>query len=84
MEHSLEQLFWEDLMEHIACEFLKEACKKTFEIVGYTTLTCVLVQAFFKLLEELKKELHPLKCIDVSVEKIVNILTLLRYQFQTN
>jgi hypothetical protein len=25
-----------------------------------------------------------LKCIDVSVEKIVNILTLLRYQFQTN
>jgi chaperonin GroEL (HSP60 family) len=43
-------------------ELLKEACKKTFEIVGdNTTLTCVFVQAFFKKLEELKKELHLLK-----------------------
>lgn len=73
---SLEQLFWEDPMEHIACELLKEACKKTFEIVGdNTTLTCVLVQAFFKnSLEELKKGTSSIeikKRIDESVVKIL-------------
>lgn len=73
---SLEQLFWEDPMEHIACELLKEACKKTFEIVGdNTTLTCVLVQAFFKnSLEELKKGTSSIEIkqrIDESVEKIL-------------
>ena len=73
---SLEQLFWEDPMEHIACELLKEACKKTFEIVGdNTTLTCVLVQAFFKnSLEELKKGTSSIEIkqrIDESVDKIL-------------
>ena len=73
---SLEQLFWEDPMEHIACEILKEACKKTFEVVGDgTTLTCVLVQAFFKnSLEELKKGTSSIEIkqrIDESVEKIL-------------
>lgn len=73
---SLEQLFWEDPMEHIACELLKEACKKTFEIVGdNTTLTCVLTQAFFKnSLEELKKGTSSIEIknrIDASVEKIL-------------
>ena len=73
---SLEQLFWEDPMEHIACELLKEACKKTFETVGdNTTLTCVLVQAFFKnSLEELKKGTSSIEIkqrIDESVEKIL-------------
>jgi chaperonin GroEL len=73
---SLEQLFWEDPMEHIACELLKEACKKTFEIVGdNTTLTCVLTQAFFKnSLEELKKGTSSIEIknrIDTSVEKIL-------------
>jgi chaperonin GroEL len=81
---SLEQLFWEDPMEHIACELLKEACKKTFEIVGdNTTLTCVLVQAFFKnSLEELKKGTSSIEVkqrIDASVQKIV-----LLYQCQIN
>lgn len=73
---SLQQLFWEDPMEHIACELLKEACKKTFEIVGdNTTLTCVLVQAFFKYsLEELKKGTSSIEIknrIDDSAQKIV-------------
>jgi chaperonin GroEL (HSP60 family) len=58
----LEQLFWENSDTH-CCRNIKRSNKKTFEIVGDgTTLTCVLVQAFFKkLLEELKKELHLLK-----------------------
>jgi chaperonin GroEL len=76
---SLEQLYWEDPMEHIACELLKEACKKTFEIVGdNTTLTCVLVQAFFKnSLEELKKGTSSIEIkqrIDASVEKIITYI----------
>lgn len=76
---SLEQLFWEDPMEHIACELLKEACKKTFEIVGdNTTLTCVLVQAFFKnSLEELKKGTSSIEIknrIDESVVKILEYI----------
>jgi chaperonin GroEL len=76
---SLEQLFWEDPMEHIACELLKEACKKTFEIVGdNTTLTCVLTQAFFKnSLEELKKGTSSIEIknrIDESVIKILEYI----------
>lgn len=76
---SLEQLFFEDPMEHIACEILKEACKKTFEIVGdNTTLTCVLTQAFFKYsLEELKKGTSSIeikKRIDKSVDKIIEYI----------
>jgi chaperonin GroEL len=76
---SLEQLFWENPMEHIACELLKEACKKTFEIVGdNTTLTCVLVQAFFKnSLEELKKGTSSIEIkqnIDASVLKVLEYI----------
>lgn len=76
---SLSQLFWEDPMEHIACELLKEACKKTFEIVGdNTTLTCVLVQAFFKnSLEELNKGTSSIEIkqnIEKSVEKILEYI----------
>jgi len=72
----LEQLFWEDSMEHIACEILKEACRKQFEIVGdNTSLVCVLVQAFFKnSLKELKKGTSSIEIkqrIDESVEKIL-------------
>lgn len=73
---SLSQLFWEDPMEHIACELLKEACKKTFEIVGdNTTLTCVLTQAFFRYsLEESKKGVSSIeikKNIEASLAKII-------------
>lgn len=73
---SLEQLHWEDPMEHIACEILKEACKKTFEIVGdNTTLTCVLTQAFFTYsLQELQSGVSSIEIknkIDASVEKII-------------
>lgn len=71
----LQELFWSDPMEHIASEILKEATKKTFEIVGDgTTLTCVLVQAFFKnSLEELKKGTSSIdikRKIEESVDKI--------------
>lgn len=76
---SLSQLYWEDPMHHIACELLKEACKKTFEIVGdNTTLTCVLVQAFFKnSLEELKKGTSSIEIkqnIEKSVDKILEYI----------
>ena len=71
----LHQLFWEDPIEHIACEILREATKKTFEVVGDgTTLTCVLTQAFFKnSLEELAKGTSDIEIknnIEKSVEKI--------------
>lgn len=76
---SLSQLFWADPMEHIACEILKEATKKTYEVVGdNTTLTCVLTQAFYKnSLEELKKGTSSIEIkqrIDQSVEKIVDFV----------
>lgn len=75
----LQELFWELPTEHIASEILKEATKKTFEVVGDgTTLTCVLVQAFFKnSLEELKKGTSSIEIkqkIDESVEKIVKYI----------
>lgn len=75
----LQELFWEDEMEHIASEILKEATKKTFEVVGDgTTLTCVLVQAFFKnSLEELKKGTSSIEIkqnIDASVIKILEYI----------
>jgi hypothetical protein len=64
--------FFEDPMEHIACEILKEACRKQFEIVGDTSLVCILTQASSKLLRGIKKAHHLLKSknrIDASVEK---------------
>jgi len=71
----LHQLFWEDSMEHIACEILKEATKKTFDVVGDgTTLTIVLTQALFNnSVQELKKGISPIDIknnIDASVIKI--------------
>lgn len=76
---SLEQLYFEDAMEHIACEILKEATKKQFELVGdNTTLVCVLTQAFFKnSLEELKKGTSSIEIknkIDESVLKVLEYI----------
>jgi len=76
---ALHQLYWEDSIEHIACEILKEATKKQFELVGDgTTLTCVLTQAFFKnSLEELKKGTSSIdikKEIDESVLKVIEYI----------
>jgi chaperonin GroEL len=73
---SLQQLFWESPMNHIATEILKEASKKTYETVGdNTTLVCVLTQAFFKnSLEELKQGVSSIEIknnIDKSVEKVL-------------
>ena len=72
----LQQLFFEDAMENIASLILREACQKTFEVVGDgTTLTCVLTQAFFKnSIEELKQGVSSIEIknnIDQSVEKIL-------------
>lgn len=76
---SLSQLYFEDAMEHIACEILKEATKKQFELVGdNTTLVCVLTQAFFKnSLEELKKGTSSIEIknkIDESVLKVLEYI----------
>jgi hypothetical protein len=46
--------FFEDPMEHIACEILKEACRKQFEIVG-DTISLYITQASSKLLRGIKK-----------------------------
>jgi chaperonin GroEL len=72
----LQELFWENSIEHIASEILKEATKKTFEVVGDgTTLTCVLTQAFFKnSLDELKQGVSSIEIknnIDKSVGKVL-------------
>jgi chaperonin GroEL len=46
--NSLQELQWENPIEQIALNILKEASKKTFEVIGDgTTGTCVLTQAFF-------------------------------------
>ncbi|MES2864079.1 MAG: TCP-1/cpn60 chaperonin family protein [Bacteroidota bacterium] len=76
---SLQQLYWDDPLDHIASEILKEGCKKQFELVGdNTTLTCVLVQAFFThSLEELKKgssSIEIKKRIDESVLKVIEYI----------
>jgi len=72
---SLDMIFLSDPTEHMACELVKEACHKTFEKVGdNTTLTCVLVQAFFNYsLEELQKGINAIeisKSLLESFEKI--------------
>lgn len=76
---SLEQLFWQDPIESIALNVLKEACKKTFENVGdSTSATCILVQSFFtnslKALENGGNSILIKQNIEDSVEKIVKYL----------
>lgn len=76
---ALEQLYWEDAMEHIASEIVKEACRKQLDLVGdNTTLVCVLTQAFFKhSLEELNKGTSSIdikKQIDESVLKVLEYI----------
>lgn len=45
---SLMELFWEDPIENLALQITKEACSKTFDVIGdNTTTTCALIQAFF-------------------------------------
>lgn len=76
---SLEQLFWQDPIEAIALNILKEACKKTYENVGdSTSATCALTQAFFThSIAELGKGGNSIlmkEAIEDSVRKIVNHL----------
>ncbi len=76
---SLEQLYWEDAMDHIACEIVKEACRKQLDLVGdNTSLVCVLTQAFFQYsldkLKEGESSIEIKKKIDESVLKILDYI----------
>jgi len=77
--NSLEQLQWSDPIEQIALNILKEACRKTYEVVGdNTTTSCVLVQAFFNnSIDELEKGGNSIEIkenIEKSVVKILDYL----------
>lgn len=76
---SLMQLFWVDPIENLALQIVKEACEKTFDVIGDgTTTTCALVQSFFNnSLEELEKGGDAIEIkenIDKSVVKILEYL----------
>jgi chaperonin GroEL len=76
---SLEQLQWQNPIEQIALNILKEASKKTYEVVGdQTTTTCVLTQAFFKYsLEALQRGENDIEIkekIEASLVKILEYL----------
>ena len=80
--NSLEQLQWLDPIEQIALNCLKEACRKTYEVIGDgTTGTCVLTQAFFnnslKALENGGDSIEIKEKIEASVVKILEYLTKL-------
>lgn len=72
---SLEQLYWDDPIERIALNILKEAVEKTFKLIGDgTTLTTVLVLAFFEnsmnALENGVKDIELKEILEKDVEKI--------------
>ncbi len=80
--NSLEQLNWQNPIEQMALNLLKECCKKTFEVVGdNTTTSCVLTQAFFnnsiKALENGGDSIEIKEKIEASVVKILEYLTKL-------
>ena len=77
--NSLEQLQWENEHEQIALNLLKEACRKSYEIIGdNTTTTCALVQAFFnnslRALEEGGNSIEIKEKIEASVVKVLAYL----------
>lgn len=76
---SLEMMFLSDPIENMACELVKEACRKTHDIVGdNTTLTCVLTQSFFqnslKAVENGKNAIEVSQDILQSVDKVTEYL----------
>lgn len=76
---SLKQLYWQNPIEAMALSCLKEACEKTYEIVGdNTTTTSALVQAFFthslKELENGGNSIEIKENIEKSVVKILDYL----------
>lgn len=76
---SLNMMFLSDPIENMACESVKEACRKQHREIGdNTSLVCVLTQAFFqnslKSLELGKNEIEISQDILKSVEKINSYL----------
>lgn len=72
---SLENMFLSDPIENMACELVKEACRKQHDSVGdNTTLVCILTQAFFqnslKAVENGKNSIEVSQEILKSVEKV--------------
>lgn len=72
---SLDMMFLSEPIPNIACELVKEACRKQHREVGDgTTLVCVLTQAFFqnslKAVESGKNEIEISQDILKSVEKV--------------
>lgn len=77
--NSINELFWDNSIEAIALQILKEASEKTFEEAGdNTTNTIVLTQAFFKnSYDSVKSGKSPIDVkneIDASVKKVVDYL----------
>jgi len=77
--NSLEQLNWQNPIEQIALNILKESCKKTYEVVGdNTTSTVVLTQAFFNnSIEELEKGGNSIEIKENIEKSVVKILEYL-------
>lgn len=76
---SLEMMFLSDPIENMACELVKEACRKQHDSVGdNTTLVCVLTQSFFqnslKAVESGKNAIEVSQEILKSVEKVTAYL----------
>ncbi len=76
---SLEQLFWADPLEAMSLAVLKEAVKKSFEVVGdNTTLTTVLTLAFFensiKAMENGESSIEIKEKIEASVLKVIEYI----------
>lgn len=72
---SMSMMFLSDPIQNMACELVKEACRKQHREVGdNTTLVCVLTQAFFqnslKAVEKGKNEIEISQDILKSVEEV--------------
>lgn len=73
---SLQELYWEDPIESLAVNILKEACKKTFDLIGdNTTTTCVLTLAFFEYSIEALRNGKSAIDIKDNIEKSVNLIS---------
>ena len=75
---SLEMMFLSDPIENMACELVKEACRKQHDVVGdNTTLVCVLTQTFFQ--NSLKAVENGKNAIEVSSEILKSVDKIIAY-----
>lgn len=75
---SLEMMFLSEPIENMACELVKEACRKQHSNVGdNTTLVCVLTQAFFQ--NSLKAVENGKNAIEVSQEILKSVALVTEY-----